>query len=192
MLGCEPLSVERGAALLALVLRSMEGSESPGAETDLPRLMDGVANLTSPSAGFFGSSTGGAFRGLKAGLGAGVKIEFVLRGAGATGVLFAEEEGTATGGTTGDVAGEELTAATEASECVMGLEMEGVGSAAGEPAGWEALELPPSNPEMAFPGWREYQTPPATSNSEAAMPTKSPVLEPEAAGSVDCEASPRS
>jgi len=45
---------------------------------------------------------------------------------------------------------------------------------------------------MALPGWREYQTPPATSRSEAAIPRKSPVFEPEGDDSANCEDSPRS
>src|SRR5260221_5701378 len=45
---------------------------------------------------------------------------------------------------------------------------------------------------MALPGCREYQTPPATSKREAAIPRNSPVLEPEKEGSADCEDSPRS
>jgi hypothetical protein len=91
--------------------------------------MTGVAKRTSPRAGFFGSSTGGTFRGLSVGLGVGVAIELVFRGAGAIAVLFAAVEGTTAG------AGEELAAAKETSGCETGLETEGVDSAAGEAAG---------------------------------------------------------
>src|ERR1700746_2743584 len=145
--------------------------------------MTGVAKRTSPRADFLGSSTGVAFRGLTVGLGVCVPIKFVFREAGARGVLFAAAEVTATGGVTGGVAGEELAAATETSVRETGLETEGVGSVAGEIDGRDAVELPPSNPEIAFPGCREYQTPPATSRSEAAMPRNRPVFDPEEGGS---------
>jgi hypothetical protein len=92
-------------------------------------LITGVAKRTSPRAGFFGSSTGSAFRGLTDGLGGGVAIGFVFREADATGALFAAEEGTAAGGTTAGAAGEELAAPTEASGYETGFEMEGIGSA---------------------------------------------------------------
>ena len=50
----------------------------------------------------------------------------------------------------------------------------------------------PIKPEMALPGWREYQTAPATKTRVAATPMKSPFFEPVAGPSVGCEASPRS
>src|SRR5258706_14674791 len=72
---------ERGAALVALAVTSIAGSASPGAElNDLPRLITGDVRRTSPRAGFFGSSTGGAVRATGDAL--GVTIGFAFREAG--------------------------------------------------------------------------------------------------------------
>lgn len=122
--------------MLSLALTSMEGAESPGAGAVLRRLMTGVAKRTSPSAGFFGSSTGVAFRGLTIGLGGGVATEFVLREAAGKGVFFGEAGALADGDVTEeDATGSELAAATETSGCETGLETGGAGSGDGEAAG---------------------------------------------------------
>src|SRR5579859_7789347 len=70
--------------------------------------------------------------------------------------------------------------------------MGAAGAASGAAAGGEPGELAPSMPEMALPGCREYQTPPAISSNEAAMPRKRPIFEPEEAASAGCADSPSS